>query len=87
VGLVQGLVEQLRGASDKTKVSIAVYYRTAAGAFSYWVGSPLLPPSNGWVAGRMKTPPLPANATGVSFGVAIQGLGTLITDDYAMTVQ
>jgi peptidoglycan/xylan/chitin deacetylase (PgdA/CDA1 family) len=73
--------------SDSTKVSIAVYYRTAQGVFFYWTASPLVPPTSTWSLASVQTPPLPSNATGVSFGMAIQGVGTLITDDYAMTVQ
>ncbi len=75
------------GPSDTTKVSLAVYYRTAAGAYTYWMSSPLQPPSATWNLASVKTPPLPAGATGVSFGLAIQGVGTLITDDYALAVQ
>jgi hypothetical protein len=51
------------------------------------MSSPLQPPSATWNLASVKTPPLPAGATGVSFGLAIQGIGTLITDDYALAVQ
>ncbi len=73
--------------TDKTKVSMAIYYRNSAGGFTYWMSSPLQPPSATWNLASVKTPPLPAGATGVSFGLAIQGVGTLITDDYALAVQ
>jgi peptidoglycan/xylan/chitin deacetylase (PgdA/CDA1 family) len=73
--------------SDKTKVSMAIYYRDSGGVFRYWMSSPLQPPSANWNLASVKTPPLQAGATGVSFGLAIQGVGTLITDDYALAVQ
>ena len=66
---------------------MAIYYRDSGGVFRYWMSSPLQPPSASWNLASVKTPPLPAGATGVSFGLAIQGVGTLITDDYALAVQ
>jgi peptidoglycan/xylan/chitin deacetylase (PgdA/CDA1 family) len=75
------------GPLDQTRVGLVTYYRTAAGVFKWWTSSPLVPPSDSWALASTATPPLPAGATGVSFGLAIQGVGTLITDDYALAVQ
>jgi len=69
--------------TDQTKGSIAVYYRNSSGAWSYWAGSPIYPPSNGWNVASWTTPPLPSGATAISFGFAIQGNGTVTTTDYA----
>jgi hypothetical protein len=78
------------GAStDPTKVSIATYYRTGNPSnptWNYWTSSPLMPPTSTWSLASVQTPPLPAGATAVSFGLAIQGVGTLQTDDYSMAV-
>lgn len=68
-----------------TKVSVAAYYRNSAGAWVYWTGSPLYPPTSQYSVAYLKTPPLPAGATAVSYGLAIQGVGSLTTDDYFMT--
>jgi len=68
-----------------TKVSIATYYKDAAGAWVYWQSSPLVPPSSTWSLAYFKSSPLPAGATAVSYGLAISGVGTLTTDDYTMT--
>jgi peptidoglycan/xylan/chitin deacetylase (PgdA/CDA1 family) len=70
--------------TNPTKVSIATYYRNPSGAWVYWQGSPLLAPTTSWNLANFQTAPLPAGATAISFGLAIQGVGTLTTDDYAM---
>jgi hypothetical protein len=71
--------------TDSTKVSFAVYYRDASDVWQYWTGSPLVAPSSSWTLASYTTPPLPAGATGVSFGLAIAGNGSLTVDDAAMT--
>ena len=44
-----------------------------------------MPPTNGvWNLASFTSAALPAGAQAVSFGLALQGNGTLITDDYAM---
>jgi peptidoglycan/xylan/chitin deacetylase (PgdA/CDA1 family) len=74
------------GAStDTTKVSFALYYRNSSNQWVYWAGSPIAAPSSSWNLASFTTPPLPAGATAVSFGLAIQGNGTLSVDDAAMT--
>jgi peptidoglycan/xylan/chitin deacetylase (PgdA/CDA1 family) len=70
--------------SSPTKVSIVTYYRSPSGAWTYWTSSPLYAPSSVWNLAYYVTPPLPAGATAISFGLAISGNGTLITDDYAL---
>jgi len=69
-----------------TKVSIATYYRNAAGAWVYWQSSPLLAPTSAWNLASFSSAPLPAGATGISFGLAIAGPGTITTDDYALAM-
>ncbi len=67
-----------------TKVSFALFYRNAANTWVYWTNGPLVTPSSEWNLIAFTTPPLPDGATGVSFGLAIQGNGTLTVDDAAM---
>jgi hypothetical protein len=68
------------------KVSIATYYRNAAGSWVYWQSSPLLAPTSSWNLASFTSAPLPAGATAISFGLAIAGPGTVTTDDYALAV-
>jgi len=70
-----------------TKVSIAAYYRDSTGKWTYWACSPLYTPSSEWSLANYVTPPVPAGATAISFGLAIKGDGTLITDDYALAAK
>jgi peptidoglycan/xylan/chitin deacetylase (PgdA/CDA1 family) len=72
--------------SAQAKVSIATYYKNASGAWVYWQASPLVAPSSSWTLANFVTAPLPTGATAVSFGLAIAGVGTLTTDDYAMAM-
>ena len=69
-----------------TKVSIATYYRNAAGAWVYCQSSPLLAPTSSWTLASLSSAPLPAGATAISFGLTIAGTGSLTTDDYALAI-
>jgi hypothetical protein len=69
-----------------TKVSIATYYRNAFGAWVYWQGSTLVAPTAAWNLANFSSAPLPAGATAISFGLAISGMGSLVTDDYALAL-
>lgn len=62
----------------------ALYYRDKDGLWFYWTSSPHFAPSSTWTEAAYTTPPLPANATGMSFGLSAISDGTLTTDDYAM---
>lgn len=66
---------------------IVVYYRTATGEWVYWKSSWIMPASSTWVQARYTTPPLPADATALSFGMYLATPGTLKTDDYGMGVR
>jgi peptidoglycan/xylan/chitin deacetylase (PgdA/CDA1 family) len=69
-----------------TKVSLVTYYLSSAGTWTYWQASPLVAPSSSWNLASFTSAPLPAGATAVSFGLAVAGVGTLTTDDYALTM-
>lgn len=60
-----------------------LYYRNATGGFVYWTSSPYFPAAAGYTQALWSTPPLPAGATGISFGLNIMANGTLTTDDYS----
>jgi peptidoglycan/xylan/chitin deacetylase (PgdA/CDA1 family) len=64
----------------------ALYYRDASGAWFYWTSSPWLAATatpTTWTQGTFTTPAVPANATAVTFGLALIANGTLTTDDYS----
>jgi len=62
----------------------AAYYRDAAGAWFYWTSSPWFAASSAWSGADWTTPPVPAGATGLSFGLNLFTDGSLTTDDYAI---
>ncbi|MBG6223806.1 peptidoglycan/xylan/chitin deacetylase (PgdA/CDA1 family) [Arthrobacter sp. CAN_A2] len=62
----------------------ALYYRTGVGSWKYWTSSPWFAPSSTFQKATWTTPPLPAGANGLSFGLNLFSNGTLTTDDYEM---
>ncbi|WFR71360.1 hypothetical protein P9209_20250 [Prescottella defluvii] len=62
----------------------AVYYRTAIGTWAYWTSSPWFAAATNYTAAEWTTPPVPAGATGISFGLNLFGNGQLFTDDYEL---
>jgi hypothetical protein len=64
-------------------VRMQVWYRNAAGAWTAWVQSPAFAASTTrWVQAVWTTPPMPAGATAISFGLVLQSNGNVVTDDY-----
>lgn len=63
---------------------IEVYYRTGFGAWQYWTASPFFAASTTYQQAAWTTPPLPAGASAISFGLNLVSNGTITTDDYAM---
>lgn len=61
----------------------SLYYRTYEGEWVYWMSSPFFPASTHWTRASWQTPPLPAGARGLSFGLALADNGSLTTDDYS----
>ena len=64
-------------------IQYSVYYRTSSGRWAYWTSGPYLPASGGWAHATWVTPPVPAGASGLSFGLALFHRGWLITDSYS----
>jgi peptidoglycan/xylan/chitin deacetylase (PgdA/CDA1 family) len=62
----------------------ALYYRDAQGVWYYWTSSPWFATASSWTQATFTTPPVPANAVGMSFGFALIANGTLLTDDYSL---
>jgi peptidoglycan/xylan/chitin deacetylase (PgdA/CDA1 family) len=63
-------------------VFFTLYQRNALGQWSYWTQSPRIAPSSGWALATWNTPAPPAAAVAASFGLTIDSVGTLVTDDY-----
>ena len=62
----------------------SLYYRDATGAWYYWTSSPWFATATAWTQATFTTPPVPANAVGMTFGLALISNGTLTTDDYSL---
>ncbi len=60
------------------------YYRTAAGAWTFWATSPPMPASRSWTQASWTPPTVPANASAVSFALALGSDGTLTTTRYSL---
>ncbi len=69
-----------------TATGFVVYYRNSAGTWVYWKSSPIVPASSNWAQASYTTPPIPAGATAISFGLYLNNVGTLVTDDYGMAL-
>lgn len=65
---------------------IVTYYRTSAGVWTYWQTSPNFAAASNWTQASYTTPPIPAGATAISFGLYLNNVGTLVTDDYAVVI-
>lgn len=62
----------------------ALYYRDTIGHWIYWTSSPWFAGSSTYTQANWTTPPVPAGATGISFGLSLFSNGSLTTDDYSM---
>jgi hypothetical protein len=63
-------------------VFFTLYKRNALGQWSYWTQSPRLAAATDWTRAAWVSPAPPADAVAASFGLTIDGVGTLTTDDY-----
>jgi hypothetical protein len=64
------------------QVFFTMYQRNALGQWSYWTQSPRIAPSSTWTQATWVTPAPPGAALAASFGLTIDSVGTLTTDDY-----
>ena len=64
------------------EVSFRLFKRNAIGQWTFWTNSPPFPPASAWTRATWISPTTPADALAVSFGLAIDSVGTLTTDDY-----
>ena len=62
----------------------SVYYRTTTGSLRWLSQSPRLPTSSSYVDAQYTSPPMPADATAISIGLAITGVGFIVMDAYEL---
>ncbi len=60
------------------------WYRDTNGGWHSWMKSPQFAVASSWTQANWATPAVPAGATAVSFGLDIEAVGTLTTDDYSL---
>ncbi|MGD0377334.1 MAG: Ig-like domain-containing protein, partial [Streptosporangiaceae bacterium] len=60
------------------------WYRDANGGWHSWTKSPQFGAESSWTQAKWTTPAVPAGATALSFGMDIEAVGTLTTDDYSL---
>ena len=85
--VVPGSTYNLSVQYESTAVSqFALYYRTTFGNWVYWTSSPWFAASPTWATATFTTPPVPAGANGVSFGLALIANGSLTTDNYSFVL-
>jgi peptidoglycan/xylan/chitin deacetylase (PgdA/CDA1 family) len=66
-------------------VRFVLHARSGAGTWAFWAKSPYLPAAPDWTPASWTTPPLPADATAVSGGLALDRPGMLTVDDAVLT--
>jgi hypothetical protein len=62
-------------------VFFTLHKRDAIGEWSYWTQSPRFAPASRWTRATWISP-TPADAVALSFGLTIDNVGTMTTDDY-----
>jgi hypothetical protein len=62
------------------------YYRTAAGHWSWWAQSARLESVDGWTHATWTTPAMPVGGTHVAAGLELPGSGSLVIDDFSLSV-
>ena len=65
-------------------VFFTLYKRNAIGQWSYWTQSPRIAAAGTWTRATWLSPTPPADALAASFGLTIDSVGTLTTDDYGL---
>ena len=71
---------------SNASVRFSVFYRDSADTWRSWKSSASYPASSTWTQATYTTPQLPADAIGISWGLNLQAVGYLVTDDYSMQV-
>ena len=68
-----------------TQPLIYGFYRSSAGAWTYWAQSARLAPATSWTKASWTTPALPAGATAISVGFGLNAAGSVTLDDFSLS--
>jgi Domain of unknown function (DUF1929) len=71
--------------SSTPNAVIEVYRHDAKTGWHFWMDLKNLPATGTYKQASVRTPTIPAGTNQISFGVALYGTGTVITDNYSMT--
>jgi peptidoglycan/xylan/chitin deacetylase (PgdA/CDA1 family) len=80
-GQVLRFVGHYRGTAKTIQVA---YYRNRLGRWKSWARGPHLAASDTWQTAQWQMPPLPADATAVSVGFAVESAGSALFDDFKL---
>lgn len=74
------------GADYKSTAPVfyTLYRQDTAGNWSYWTQSPTFPASETYTRATWTSPEVPAGTRAVTFGLTLDSVGTLTTDNYTM---
>ena len=67
-----------------TQPLIFGFYRSSAGAWTYWAQSARFAPATSWTKASWTTPALPAGATAISIGFGLNANGSVTLDDFTL---
>ncbi len=70
---------------SSAQTQFEIYLRTTGGAWVYWDASDFFPAASSYTQATFKTAAIPAGYNGISFGLALESVGTLKVDDFALT--
>ncbi|MBP1137099.1 hypothetical protein JOE31_003331 [Arthrobacter sp. PvP023] len=84
-GIIPGHRYSLKAMYQSTApTQFALYYRNTSGVWSFWTASPWMPANGTYQPAEWTSPPAPADAAGMSFGLNLFSNGQLATDNYEM---
>ncbi|WP_214107769.1 glyoxal oxidase [Acrocarpospora catenulata] len=67
-----------------TPNTVITMFRHDAAGWHYWTDLSALPVTATWQQATVRTPEVPPDTDRITWGVTVYGVGTLVTDDYAM---
>jgi peptidoglycan/xylan/chitin deacetylase (PgdA/CDA1 family) len=69
---------------SNVEVFFTLYKRDEIGQWSYWTQSPRFAASDNYVPVTWQSPPVPTGTVAISFGLTLDSVGSLTTDNYSL---
>jgi peptidoglycan/xylan/chitin deacetylase (PgdA/CDA1 family) len=69
---------------SNVEVFFTLYKRNAIGEWSYWMQGPRFAASDTYVAVTWQSPPIPADTVAMSFGLTLDSVGSVTSDNYSL---